>query len=232
MSRVDRAPPPRGTLDGPSRRGSRPSIREAIWGFVFIGPWLIGLAAVHRRPDRSPRSSMSLTNFDLLHPETDAVRRPRQLHPADDATRLVAQSLIATFKFAAISIPLTMVASLGVRAAAEPPAAAGQGRAPDARLHADDDPARRQHAGLDRLPEHRDRLAEQDPRAARHRRARLDQQRDVDLPGPDADRPVGDRQLHGHQHRRPAVRARPSCTRRPGSTAPARGRRCAGSRSR
>ena len=35
----------------------RPSTREALWGYVFIGPWLIGLAAVHRRPDRSPRSS-------------------------------------------------------------------------------------------------------------------------------------------------------------------------------
>ena len=29
----------------------RPAVREALWGYLFIGPWLIGLAAVHRRPD-------------------------------------------------------------------------------------------------------------------------------------------------------------------------------------
>ena len=35
----------------------------------------------------------------------------------------------------------------------------------------------------------------------------LDQQRPLDLSGSVADRPVGDRQLHDHQHRRPAIRA-------------------------
>ena len=34
----------------------------------------------------------------------------------------------------------------------------------------------------------------------------LDQQRGLDLPGPGADRPVGRRQLHAHQHRRAPVR--------------------------
>ena len=40
------------------------------------------------------------------------------------------------------------------------------------------------------------------------------------------------RQLHDHQHRGPPVGARPSCTRRRGWTAPARGPSSAGSRSR
>ena len=118
------------------------------------------------------------------------------------------------------------------RAAREQPEALRTERLPDAPLHADPDPAGGQHAGVDRLPEHRDRLAERPHRGRRPDRTRLDQQRGLDLPGARADRPVGHRQLHAHQHRRPAVASRPSCTRRRGSTAPAPGRRSGGSRSR
>ena len=47
-----------------------PSRREAIWGFVFISPWLIGLALFTAGP-MIASLVLSFTDFDLLHP-----RRP------------------------------------------------------------------------------------------------------------------------------------------------------------
>ena len=89
----------------------RPSIREAAWGFAFIGPWLIGLALFTLGP-MAASLLMSLTNFDLVHPETVRfVGLDNYVRLAGDPT--VIGSLVATVKFAAITIPLTMVASLG-----------------------------------------------------------------------------------------------------------------------
>ena len=69
----------------PRSRGSRwtirPSTREAIWGYVFIAPWLIGLALFTAGPIVASLV-MSLTNFDLLHADQTSVHRPRQLRPA------------------------------------------------------------------------------------------------------------------------------------------------------
>lgn len=96
--------------DRPRWLGS-PSVREALWGFVFIGPWLIGLVLFTLGP-MIASFAMSLTNFNLLHPETV---RFVGLDNYTQMTRdpLVATSLVATFKFAAITVPLSMLASLG-----------------------------------------------------------------------------------------------------------------------
>jgi multiple sugar transport system permease protein len=89
----------------------RPSTREAIWGFIFIGPWLIGLVLFTAGPIVAS-FVMSLTNFDLLHADqTRFVGLDNYIRMTSDP--LVAQSLIATFKFALIVIPVTMIASLG-----------------------------------------------------------------------------------------------------------------------
>ena len=94
-----------------SRRTLRPSTREAIWGYVFIGPWLIGLALFTAGPIIASLI-MSMTNFDLLHVEqTRFIGLDNYIRMTTDP--LVGQALIATFKFALIVIPLTMVASLG-----------------------------------------------------------------------------------------------------------------------
>jgi multiple sugar transport system permease protein len=94
-----------------SRRFSRPSVREAAWGFVFIGPWLIGLLLFTAGP-MIASLVMSLTNFDLLHADqTKFVGLDNYVRLAGDPT--VMGSLIATIKFAIIVIPLTMLASLG-----------------------------------------------------------------------------------------------------------------------
>jgi len=95
----------------PTGRLSRPSVREAAWGFVFIGPWLIGLVLFTAGP-MIASLVMSFTNFDLVHP--DAVRFvgvENYARMAGDSS--VIGSVIATLKFAIITIPVTMVASLG-----------------------------------------------------------------------------------------------------------------------
>jgi ABC-type sugar transport systems, permease components len=87
------------------------SRREAFWGIVFVGPWLIGLALFTAGP-LVASLVLSLTDFNLVNPE--AVRfvgLDNYVHMASDP--LVIQGLVVTFRFAIIAIPVTMVASLG-----------------------------------------------------------------------------------------------------------------------
>ncbi|MEA2653006.1 MAG: multiple sugar transport system permease protein [Chloroflexota bacterium] len=96
---------------GRPRRGLTPRTRETAWGFVFIGPWLIGLVLFTAGP-MIASLVLSLTDFDLIHP--DAVR----FIGLDNYARMVTDpnvvtSVLVTFKFAAIVVPLTMLASLG-----------------------------------------------------------------------------------------------------------------------
>jgi len=89
----------------------RPSVREAFWGYVFIGPWLIGLVLFTAGP-MIAAFLMSLTNFDLLHADqTKFVGLDNYIRMANDPT--IAQSVTATLKFAVLTIPVTMLASLG-----------------------------------------------------------------------------------------------------------------------
>ena len=87
-----------------------PSGREAIWGVIFIGPWLIGLVLFVAGP-LIASFVLSLTDFDLVRPEAvQFVGIDNYVRMASDPN--VIKSLLVTFKFAIISIPLTMVASL------------------------------------------------------------------------------------------------------------------------
>ncbi|MBA2721135.1 MAG: sugar ABC transporter permease [Chloroflexi bacterium] len=89
----------------------RPSVREALWGLVFIGPWVVGLLLFTAGP-MIASLVMSLTDFNLVRPEaTRFVGLDNYARLVSDPT--IAQSLIATFKFALLAIPLTMAASLG-----------------------------------------------------------------------------------------------------------------------
>jgi multiple sugar transport system permease protein len=99
------------TRIGRPRWFATPSGRESLWGVVFIGPWIIGLVLFTAGP-MIASLILSLTNFDLVHPE--AVR----FIGLDNYVRMtsdpnVLKSLVVTFKFALIAIPLTMIASLG-----------------------------------------------------------------------------------------------------------------------
>ncbi len=103
-------PTRRATPPGPTIT-LRPSVREALWGFVFIGPWVIGILLFTAGP-MVASLVMSLTDFNLVKPEaTTFVGLDNYARLASDPT--IWQSLIATFKFALLAIPLTMGASLG-----------------------------------------------------------------------------------------------------------------------
>lgn len=96
---------------GRRRWFTTPGGREALWGVIFIGPWLIGLALFTAGP-MIASLILSLTDFDLVHP--DAVK----FVGLDNYVRMtsdpnVIKSIIVTFSFAIIAIPLTMFASLG-----------------------------------------------------------------------------------------------------------------------
>jgi multiple sugar transport system permease protein len=95
---------------GPRRWPRTPSGREALWGAVFIGPWLVGLVLFTAGP-MIASLVLSLTDFDLVHP--DAAQFVG-LANYEQLTKdpLVGISLVATFRFALISVPLTMFASL------------------------------------------------------------------------------------------------------------------------
>jgi ABC-type sugar transport system permease subunit len=95
-------------------RGGRmsPSRREAAWGLVFVGPWIIGFLLFTIGP-LIASLIFSLTDFDLVRPE--AVR----FVGLDNYARLtsdplVLQGLVVTAKFAILAIPVTMIGSLGV----------------------------------------------------------------------------------------------------------------------
>src|SRR5262245_10782397 len=110
MTESSPALPASPTRSGGSRITLRPSAREALWGYIFIGPWLIGLVLFTGGPMLASLA-MSFTNFDLLHADqTRFVGLDNYIHMANDP--LVATSLIATLKFALLTVPLTMVASL------------------------------------------------------------------------------------------------------------------------
>jgi ABC-type sugar transport system permease subunit len=98
-------------IKGRSRFRLRPTTREALWGYVFIGPWLLGLFLFTAGPIIASLV-MSLTNFDLLHADqTRFIGLDNYIRMTRDP--LVGTALISTFKFAAIVIPVTMLASLG-----------------------------------------------------------------------------------------------------------------------
>jgi multiple sugar transport system permease protein len=96
---------------GRGRLGLRPATREALWGYLFVGPWLIGLLLFTAGP-MVASFAMSLTDFNLVRPEaTKFVGVENYLRMVGDPT--VIQSFVSTFKFALLAIPLTMLASLG-----------------------------------------------------------------------------------------------------------------------
>jgi multiple sugar transport system permease protein len=88
------------------------SRREALWGYVFIAPWIVGFLVFTLGP-LVASLILSFTDFNLVRPEDT------QFVGLDNYTRMVSdplvqQGLFVTFRFALIAIPLTMIASLGV----------------------------------------------------------------------------------------------------------------------
>jgi multiple sugar transport system permease protein len=88
-----------------------PSRREALWGLVFVGPWIIGFLAFTIGP-LIASLVLSLTDFNLVRPEAiQFIGLDNYAQLAADP--LVLQGLVVTVKFALIAIPVSMAASLG-----------------------------------------------------------------------------------------------------------------------
>ena len=97
---------------GRRRWYTTPSGREALWGVIFVSPWLLGLALFTVGP-MIASLVFSMTDFDLVHAEdVQFIGFDNYVRMASDP--LVIKSLVVTFRFAIIAIPLTMFASLGV----------------------------------------------------------------------------------------------------------------------
>jgi multiple sugar transport system permease protein len=88
------------------------SRREALWGYVFVSPWIIGFLLFTVGP-LIASLILSFTDFNLLRPEdTKFIGTDNYARMATDP--LVTQGLIVTVRFALIAIPATMLASLGL----------------------------------------------------------------------------------------------------------------------
>jgi multiple sugar transport system permease protein len=99
--------------------------REALWGVVFIGPWLVGFVLLTAGP-MIASLVMSLTDFNLVNP--DAVK----FVGLDNYARLstdpnVSKALFVTLMFGFIAIPLTMFSSLGFALLLNSPRLFGRG---------------------------------------------------------------------------------------------------------
>jgi multiple sugar transport system permease protein len=97
--------------------GSRRTIltksrREALWGYVFVSPWIIGFLVFTLGP-LIASLVISFTDFNLVRPEAvQFVGLDNYARLASDP--LVKQGLFVTVRFALIAIPVTMIASLAL----------------------------------------------------------------------------------------------------------------------
>jgi ABC-type sugar transport system permease subunit len=88
------------------------SAREALSGYAFISPWLVGLALFTAIP-MVASFVLSFTDFDPREPGATTfiglANYERMLHDP-----LLAQALSVTVRFALLNVPVTMVVALGV----------------------------------------------------------------------------------------------------------------------
>ncbi|MFU8888851.1 MAG: carbohydrate ABC transporter permease [Trueperaceae bacterium] len=93
------------------KRLSRAELREARWGYAFIGLWLVGFFAFYLLP-MAASLVFSFLDLNLLDPSKSSfvgLQNWRRLFFEDPR---VWQSLRVTFVFAAISLPIGMISAL------------------------------------------------------------------------------------------------------------------------
>jgi multiple sugar transport system permease protein len=99
------------TTAAPKRRLSMAQ-RDAGWGFVFLSPWLIGMALFIAFP-MVLSFGMSFTDFNLIHPtgwRIVGIDNYAWMF-SDTGTQT---SFMVTLKFAALSVPTTIFTALGI----------------------------------------------------------------------------------------------------------------------
>jgi ABC-type sugar transport systems, permease components len=88
-----------------------PTRRDALWGLIFVAPWIIGFLVFTIGP-LIASLVLSFTDFNLVRPE--AIKFIGLDNYAQmTADPLVIQGLVVTVRFAIIAIPVTMAASIG-----------------------------------------------------------------------------------------------------------------------
>ena len=97
------------------RRGSRRGRRsEAVAGYVFLSPWLLGLMAVTAVP-MLLSLYISFTSYDILSPLSDVewvgLENYKRMFTADPSYW---RSVTVTLSFALIAVPLKLAVALGV----------------------------------------------------------------------------------------------------------------------
>jgi multiple sugar transport system permease protein len=97
------------------RRGSRRGRRsEAVAGYVFLSPWLLGLMAVTAVP-MLLSLYISFTNYDILSPLSEVewvgLDNYKRMFTADPSYW---RSVTVTLSFALIAVPLKLAVALGV----------------------------------------------------------------------------------------------------------------------
>jgi multiple sugar transport system permease protein len=85
--------------------------KKDLWGYIFIGPWLLGFLAFVAFPFISS-VYLSFTRYDVIsHPVWVGLANYNKLFSEDP---LFWKSLFITLKYAAIAVPLGVVAGLGL----------------------------------------------------------------------------------------------------------------------
>ena len=178
--------------------------REALWGYLFISPWIFGFLV----PDPGPGHRDVHLHVPEPAPEPAAagsVRRPRQLRRTAQRPARVGCALrhapLRRDRAARRTHP-----SLRPRAPAEQQARARVAVHPDALLHAVHHPVRRRSLRLGQHAQRRAGMAERALGLGRHPGPGLAERPDMDLSRPRRHRPLGHRQRDDHQHRRPSER--------------------------
>src|SRR5262245_2083418 len=95
-----------------SRSGWGFARREAMWGYLFISPWIAGFLFFTLLPMLAALA-LSFTNFDLRRPdeiEFIGLRNYERLF----VDRGVQGSLLTTIRYILITVPLNLVFSLAV----------------------------------------------------------------------------------------------------------------------
>jgi multiple sugar transport system permease protein len=98
-------------LPAARRKGMGISQREAMWGFIFLGPWIVGILAFTAIP-LVASLLLSLTNYNPIHPDQIRFIGLQNFIQflGDPGMR---QAAGVTLRFVLISLPLSIVIPLG-----------------------------------------------------------------------------------------------------------------------
>ncbi|MCB0184559.1 MAG: sugar ABC transporter permease, partial [Caldilineaceae bacterium] len=91
------------------KRAMRLRVREAIAGYLFLSPWIIGLACFIAGPMLAS-GYLSFTRYDMVNtPEWVGLKNFVEIFTKD---RLFWPSMLLTFRYALIVVPFSLVGSL------------------------------------------------------------------------------------------------------------------------